>query len=319
MPRKGTELRTDFTGDDRQFNSVIDRQKKNAKELGGAYEKATKRANKSVTGLVGGIGKLRKAIAGIAVAGIVRRRVGERSAFAVEADQLLKNFERVGAADFTVFQQQADAVEKAGIGVDSYFNAMNKATRQAQLAANGNRQLADSFDLLFENVDTTLDDFVELDPTEQFRALAEAVSAHDDRDFAFSQLAKIIEDDAKKFRDLFAGGREGMIRAEAQLPADSILTEAEARRAAAFLDRERDYRTGRRRELVSGITEGQSVGQRGRGVLKQVEDTIFDGPDKILQGLSNIFRDMDQTKEMKKQTELLQQQNMRLDRITNEL
>lgn len=241
MARRGTELETRFTGDDREFEKVKTRVVRGAKDVGTAYEKASKRAQGSIGKLgdkLKGLKGLGTLVAGGAVGGVASsalafadKRQQQGFEVAKEIDKQLKQSERLGIG-FETYQRQANVFERAGLSADQYFNVLSKLDRKAAEAAEGNEMLSG----VFEDLNLNVQEFTKLKADEKIRQLATAFRGADDPNKAFERVAKIVEDDAKQLRDLLAGGGSVMRVDETRLSGQELILERDAKMAAVLQD-----------------------------------------------------------------------------------
>ena len=243
---RGTELRTDFTGDDSRFSKVVDRQKAKAGEFGKSWQKAGEKANGANSKLARGLDnldskftKLTGAASKFAVVlGLIaatQKGLTADQTAAEEIDDLYKLYNRSGGESFERFQRQADAARKAKVELTDYSNVLTRLGRKVADAKDGNALMAKSFDALGINIDQ----FSDMHPEERFAEMAEAykrTAATMGKDFAEKELTKIMEEEAQKFYAMFAGGREGVLAQERA--AVGIVSEDRAKEAAKLLDQQ---------------------------------------------------------------------------------
>lgn len=144
-------------------------------------------------------------------------------------DAIAKSARRAGI-DPEVFQRQAHAFKKADIELNDYTNAVIRMGRKTVEAAQGNKTLQAAFSDL--NID--IERFKELKPDEQILALADAYAEADDKQVAFAALFKVLEDDAKKFRDAFSGGAAEIKKSGDSL--ENVVSEKALRNIERFND-----------------------------------------------------------------------------------
>ena len=164
MAKRGTELRTDFTGDDAKFQRTVTKQIGNAKKFGAAWEQAGARAKRTTAA----IGSSLRAVGGILVGAAA---IGGVKSLAKEMDRIGKLSQRFGIGVETL-QGMGHAAELAGSDMEEVARAMVRANKSGQDAANGLTTATRAFEALGINVVK----FNRLDQKGQFLAIANAVA-----------------------------------------------------------------------------------------------------------------------------------------------
>jgi len=157
----------------------------------------------------------------------------------------------------------------------------------------GNTGIAQSF----QDLGINIENFSKLDPQERVRVLAEAYKNNPDRDKAFADLFKIMEDDAKRFLVLFKGGAAAIAAAEAE--AVGGVSKEGARHGEKELDKqaERPAITPRRRREKLGLLEtADKIARKAEDFGNWWEKVIFGGDlavrkiDEVSQGVDGVSR-----------------------------
>ena len=250
MARKGTTLKTDFTGDDRQFQAVNRRVQKAGNDFGKAWEKGATRANRAMDGHLKQVQKLQKGYAKFtakiaAALALINKFQAPRTA-REQIDELLKFSEQAGI-DFETFQRQANVFAKNNVSAQVYFQTLQNISRALGEAKDGTIEYQEAFAAL----NIRYEEFAKLDKAERIRHLAEGFAKAPDRDVANAALFLLSGRGGKMVTSTFAGGREGFIRAERE--AKGIVTEAEGRRIAKMVDAQVDRDAQKRRREASGL------------------------------------------------------------------
>lgn len=145
MARRGTELRTDFTGDDTDFNKVLDRQKSKAKQFGSEWEKTNKKLDstgKSAKGSAQGVLELSRAFedAQYGMRGVLNNipglvmgfgggalAAGAVSIAAVSADMAFRHFGKSAKGAGDDAGSMGDSVDRAGDLMLAKLDSLSRA------------------------------------------------------------------------------------------------------------------------------------------------------------------------------------------------
>ena len=198
MARKGAELRTDFTGDDTQFNKVLKRNIKGAKKFGNEWEKAGDKAGRSTKDVgdnlmtivesIPMLGKLGKALkAGKALWDTVQGVLDTLEEMVPVEELLLADMANL---DFEQFQALSGVLQQVGIDVSETSELMVELSKKIGEFEmdEGAGTVAEAFAAMGLNVK----EFKKLDPIQQVLALSGAMEKLGDRSKTLAALEPLV-------------------------------------------------------------------------------------------------------------------------------
>lgn len=310
MARKGTELRTDFTGEDSQLNQVHARQQRNAKEFGEEWKRAAAKAEKGTDKLgrsLNDTGKKADKAAGKMkkVAGAAGLAAGAMVGVTKQTSDLVDKLILAQRADidFEQFQALSEVFKDFRIDADDTSELMLELSRAIgevkQEAGEGTKTN------VFKELGIDFETFEKLDPINRVLALSAAMSRLEDKDRALANLGQLLGDDLSiRFKPVLEQGERKL---QSQISSVPIVSEAEAvkaqdqerkaRRAAAegktFLSKGINLLLGRssvdefQRETAGAVSDGL------KGVIippefkEEIEEAFKEGTEPALRNVGN--------------------------------
>ena len=254
MARKGAELRTDFTGDDTQFNKVLKGNIKGAKKFGNAWDKAGKKAGKStkdvgdnladVVGAIPVLGKIGKAAKGAKALWDAFQGIADALEEMVPVDELL--LADTANIDFEVFQSLSGVLQQVGIDVSETSELMVELSKKIGEFEmdEGVGTVADAFAVMGLNVK----EFKALNPIEQVLALSAAMEKLGDRSKILAALEPLVGGSLGNKLLLLPGPQE-LVNQMANMP---VFDEGTVRKSMELINERKRIarRTKGRTELV---------------------------------------------------------------------
>ena len=269
--RRGTELRTDFTGHDAGLFKIVSKGIASAKTYGKEWEKAGVKSAKSFDNLrasVLGFGASLAGVAGLASATSGLAQIGDLAKnFGITTDQL---------------QGLASASERSGVTMDKLRQALVQLkTRTADLDKNPAAFAA----LKSFNVD--IEEFGRLDLNGKLLKVADGFAAAGDKTQAFKSLVSLLGDDALALVSLVGQGGDAIQQmADDAVKATEKQIEAAQRLTASWATLKREAMT-----LAAPLVEGVSDAAIGLNVIKEYLTTwkslaeIYDEAGQRLAGM----------------------------------
>lgn len=283
MARKGTELRTDFTADDRELNAVHARQSRKTKEFARDWEKATARARRGTEKIQKSLdetgrkatqaaGKMKKGGAAVVAAAAATAAATKQTTDLVDKLILADRAD----ADFEQFQALAKVLEDFRIEADDTSELILELSRAiGEMKQEGGEGTKSN---VFRELGIDAEKFEALDPVERVLALSRALEQLEDKDRALANLGQLIGDDLSiRFKPVLELGPEEIAKRLGEVP---VTSEAAARKA------QEQERTVRRNvmdsaknvasEIFNTIAGRQSLSDLKRKTTKAAIDDAID-------------------------------------------
>ncbi len=282
MGRRGTELETRFTGDDRDLQAKLGRNIKGAKEFGTAWQKAGDKSKKSVEKTekaLGGLGtkvdKTRGKMKKLAAASGVGLIAGAAAAGAKSTSKLVDKLilaQRAGA-DFKRFQALAEVFKAFRIEADDTSETILEVSRAIGEAKQDGPESTKA--TAFKQLGLDFEALERLNPVERVLALAEAFDQLADKDVAIAALGQLLGDDVSlKLKPVFQLGAEEITKRVADVPVRSLRQAAKAQEQEAAI---------RRAKQKSGAgIGGVASGLLGRGFGTEKAELDPEGAKAVL-------------------------------------
>lgn len=244
-------------------------------------EKSFAKGEKSIAATGASLVKM-AGIATTAILSVQALLIGMANSFADGADVTNKFAKRVGTTVENV--QELDYVaESSAISIESMHDSMEKMFANSSKAANGNKQLAETFAELGINAAT----FSKLDASDQFDKIALAIEKIPNEADRMRIAMEIFGRSGKEIANIWAEGSEGLAKMREDARKFGLFSQADADAATEYGDRLTDLQYAFKG--IKNVVGGQLLAPL-TDIIVAMRDFIVNNRELIKSTIINTFK-----------------------------